>query len=394
LEWSARCARRRTSEAGVAKAAQATHRGCGRSRVPRFASAPRIFRLAQALLLTLLLVPCVAARLIDVRSARHSDFTRIVFETDEKVSYAIENRSLGSERIIELTLPATAREMILRVVHEPAFSVQIDAAESGSRALVRVTGPVDVWTNQLGNPPRVVLDLRVAESVADRDPEQLDALDYQIVVEANPEAPRPDETLVAAADPPAVEAAAADPPREQPTGWARSSRLWWMLVAIAVAFLGVLWIQRLTLKRRQPDRIAPPGQSPSRPDAVETAEPPAPEAQPIVPEPSQPAIEPAAPPTPPPVATEPPARRPEQAPESDASRDLFVLLSRMEERLAVLEREVRETRTEGRELRERSMAHAEELRAHRVAVSRILRRPRARVSGAAASAGTGSPSSS
>ncbi len=359
----------------MAQASQAAHRSCGRSRVSRAASELRTAYLVPLLLVTLPLSG-TAAELVDVRSARHPDFTRIVFETDEKVSYAIENRSLGKERMIELSLPATARETILRAVHEPAVSVQIETAEAGSRALVKVSGPVDVWTNQLGNPPRVVLDLRVAEPAADLDPEQLDALDYQIVVEADPAAPRASPAAPPAATRPAA-SAPSEPPRDQPTGWARSPRLWWMLVAIAVAFLGVLWIQRLTLRRRQRDRVAPPPPAPPATPAPPAARPPStpsPERAPS-PKAAAPPPRPSPPPAvPPPAVAEAPPEPPKSA-ETEPSRDLFALLSRMEERLAVLEREVRETRVEGRELRERSLAHAEELRAHRVAVSRILRRP-------------------
>ncbi len=324
------------------------------------------------LLLGLVLVPCTAARLVDVRSARHSDFTRIVFETDEKVSYAIENRSAGKERAIELTLPATASEMILRAVHEPALSVQVETTEAGSRSLVRVSGPVDVWTNQLGNPPRVVLDLRVAEPVAARDPEKLDALDYQIVVEADRQVALPAPDPAPAPSTPAVEASpeAAEPSVDRPIGWARSPHIWWGLVAIALLFLVVLWFQRLAARARRAERVVPP---PVRPPVVS---PPAAQAEPKVKETPM-AQEPKAPenPPPPPPAAKAAPPAPEPRVRSEGTRELFELFSRMEERLAVLERQLRDTRAEGRELHERSVAQAEELRAHRVAMAKLLRRP-------------------
>lgn len=374
------------------------HRSCERAKSLRFAAAPVIMRLGRLLLLAVVLVPCTAARLVDVRSARHEDFTRIVFETDEKVSYAIENRSLGSERAIELSLPASTGEMIVRAVHEPALSVQVEATDTGSRALVRVMGPVDVWTNQLGNPPRVVLDLRVAEPVGARDPEQLDALDYQIVVEADPDAPR--QRAQEPSAPPLPVEAPSDPPdpspSARPTGWAGSTQLWWALAAVAVAFLVVLWLQRVSQRRRREERVSPPPPAPQRPSAA--PKPPVSQAPRAEKEPSVIPTEPEATPPEPEaiVVAESPRSAPARTaleeptapdPRSDRGRDpapqLFELLSRMEERLAVLERELRETRAESRDLRERSSAHAEELRAHRVAVAGLLRRPgRARTTGA------------
>jgi len=357
------------------------------------------------------------AELVEVRSATHPGFTRVVLETNLAVPFSIENRSRGELPTIEVHFPAAATAPRIGSARAPVTGVRIEqVGEDRTHARFVVTDAVDVWTNRLEDPPRIVLDLRPAAplaAVVGQDPEDLTDEPYQIVVEpeqdesvsAAPEpieSPAPDtippavtatpsaappQTRVAAA-PPANAAAKTPPVAASPDAsrasdglpWTRvlfSYAPWswivlaWIGVAFAFLLIARFWrsrdpgLDRLPLDFSRP-RAASGAGAPSLADEAHSAPQPADAAAE-----STPTVEPAGAPE----YAEPLPSEPGEEASGAAVPDFLKVLRSLDRRIARLESEMAGTRELRESLVAQSAAQGEELRAQRAAVARLTRRP-------------------
>ena len=140
--------------------------------------------LAIALSTLALGAPTPSARVIEVRVGAHPTFTRVVFELDGRAGYQIETRKLagGQELVVTLQAASTPRKL---AGHGPLISgVEVDPGDGNAVAHVRLRGqPASVKEMLLANPPRIVLDLGLPESLAKAAPKP--------VIAATPVAPAP-----------------------------------------------------------------------------------------------------------------------------------------------------------------------------------------------------------
>jgi hypothetical protein len=107
-----------------------------------------------------------AARLSQVRVGTHEDHTRIVLELDENASYRLSPPGAGSARIqIQLDADSAARHVASKSPLVKA--VRVEPSQRGSTISVDLTkGDVEVSEMVLANPPRIVLDVKPAGSLA------------------------------------------------------------------------------------------------------------------------------------------------------------------------------------------------------------------------------------
>ncbi len=373
------------------------------------------------MLLSVWLLPVDAspAELIEIRSATHRDFTRVVLETDTPVPYSIENRSRGSQASIEVYFPAAATAARVGASRLPVTGIRLEEIDA-SRSLARlvVAEPVDVWTNRLSKPPRIVLDLRPAppaEQTQARDPEDLSDLDYQIVVEpgerngggfrARPSLPgmagtaqQPERHIEP--EPSQEPSVAAPPPpsRIPPTapaagemGWRRWARLLydhapWSWIALAWIAVAILFLLFARLSRsREADEWGGPleaPQPPARPGpvakpsaAASLVPPPAPNAPAEMPPVAEPKIARPRPPAPVRSPAEATGEVEHVAAPGASIADFLIMLRKLDRRIERLEQDLAKTREAQASLEVRSAAQAEELRMQRVTVARFGRRP-------------------
>jgi hypothetical protein len=140
-------------------------------------------------------LPAWSGNLIQVRIGNHPTFTRVVFELDAPTGYRIERRGEGSgDNAIVVTLDAASRERNIASKSKGVESVRVDAGSprSVARIVTRESG-LPIREMILTNPPRVVLDLMIADATL---PEVAEA----VAPEAQP-APTPEATVAEAAEP-------------------------------------------------------------------------------------------------------------------------------------------------------------------------------------------------
>src|SRR5215475_7520622 len=122
---------------------------------------------ALALCALVLGAPTPSARVTEVRVGAHPGFTRVVFELDGRAGYQIETREGAAGRELVVTLQAASAPHRIGG-HGPLISrVDVEPSEEHAIAHVRLRGdPASVKEMLLANPPRIVLDLVLPESVA------------------------------------------------------------------------------------------------------------------------------------------------------------------------------------------------------------------------------------
>jgi len=359
--------------------------------------------------LVLLAAPTRAARLVAVRVAQHPGFARVVFESDAAVAFDVEPPQSGAPVRVHLDASCAARTVSARGT--PELSVQLEPAESGCIAVVNAPGPLRIEAQVLDRPPRVVLDLSPAPEAAHaptageepaaapppepsasaREPappvpiEPPPPATPPPAPEASPVAPAPAESPppataseVPAPTPPAVEAppphepvasepAANVPVANEPAATpsepavsgslepGHSGSVGWDVRSLAVGLALGFLVGLLGSVVSRPRPVALP-EPPAKPIAVEVATP----------------APPVAAPEPPPSAS------PGPPPDAELLSDLLAMFRGIDRRLAAIESSSEATREHCERFAAREAAHADELAAQRVALTRldrVLRRP-------------------
>jgi hypothetical protein len=156
--------------------------------------------------------PAPSAReLVDVRVGEHPTFTRVVFQFASPTAHAIE-RLAADPLVVNVSLAAPSSPRTLTSRGGIATFVTIGPDEAGgSRAQIRLRAPdVEIRSQELSDPPRLVLDLSRGSPVARAPtPEPARALPD---VAAAPSAPAPaSEPDAEPAAPPSLPGSAPDP---------------------------------------------------------------------------------------------------------------------------------------------------------------------------------------
>jgi len=143
-----------------------TQQAAARSHARRVHLRVRLARAVVVLLLGCVALPAWSATVREVRLGRHPEFTRIVFELDEQVGYRVKR----SEKDLVITVEAATKAWKLGR-QGSIESVVIEAGASQSVARIRLRQPgLRLQEMILANPPRIVLDLMHAPSVAKAKP--------------------------------------------------------------------------------------------------------------------------------------------------------------------------------------------------------------------------------
>ena len=138
--------------------------------------------LVLCLALTVLAMPVLAARVVDVRVGQHPTFTRIVFQLDQMRGYRLERDGDANVLVVSLDASATPESIASRGLVD---RVVVEQAVGGAVARIYLKGKASnprVQEMILGKPPRIVLDVIEKDAVA------------AVVPEATP-APEPEPTL-------------------------------------------------------------------------------------------------------------------------------------------------------------------------------------------------------
>ncbi len=168
----------------------------------------RIWILCLTLGLVASALPAWAAEIVEVRIGRHPEFTRVVFELDRATGYRID-RSDPSTDVAELVVSLEASSIPRSIQSKKSLIENVEVESVGSRSIARVRLAKDGLRLKemiLTNPPRIVLDVLVEESVAQApapkaeessgsgDDEVFDEILAQIPVETSPEEAAPEES--------------------------------------------------------------------------------------------------------------------------------------------------------------------------------------------------------
>ena len=108
-----------------------------------------------------------SAEVRSVRIGQHLDYTRVVFELDRKTNYQVEWQlgEQGSELLVHLD--AQAAKKLLRSKSKLVRAVQVKPHGRTAIAHVRLnTEHLRLGETVMSNPPRIVLDLRAVEEAA------------------------------------------------------------------------------------------------------------------------------------------------------------------------------------------------------------------------------------
>lgn len=148
---------------------------------PRAETVTRWFRAwgpIAVLLVSVLPLPALGAKLIEVRVGRHPGYTRVVLQTDAPIEYVLTRSPTGNLRI---ALEADASPRRLASKSDVLREVIVEKTGEGSLARLRLhRTDVAVKEMVLTNPPRIVLDLTpgvpqpqlaAAEAPVEEDPE-------------------------------------------------------------------------------------------------------------------------------------------------------------------------------------------------------------------------------
>ena len=126
----------------------------------------RLARAVAVLLLGCVALPAWSATVRDVRVGRHPEFTRVVFELDAQAGYRVKRSR--SDLVITVEAATKAWKLGRQGGIE---SVVVEAGASQSVARIRLRQPgLRLQEMILANPPRIVLDLMHAPSVAEAKP--------------------------------------------------------------------------------------------------------------------------------------------------------------------------------------------------------------------------------
>jgi hypothetical protein len=118
----------------------------------------RISYVVGAAILFLAAVPGQSANLVGVRVGLHKEFTRVVLETDTKVTYQVDS-SESEELVLQLGASSAARTVASKgSAHLTSVTVG-SAAEGGSEVRLALRVPVDAKMMVLTKPHRIVMDL-------------------------------------------------------------------------------------------------------------------------------------------------------------------------------------------------------------------------------------------
>jgi hypothetical protein len=119
------------------------------------------------LALLLFAAPAWSAKVTEVRVGRHPEFTRVVFQLDQSAGYRIERKmgANGPELFVTLDAAAQARTIPFRTRGISKVVVDSGAPSATAHIVLREEG-IRVKEMILANPPRIVLDVMRANTVA------------------------------------------------------------------------------------------------------------------------------------------------------------------------------------------------------------------------------------
>jgi hypothetical protein len=115
-----------------------------------------------ALLAVVLAAPALAARVIDVRVGRHPEFTRVVFELDDRAGYRVVRKASesGGEDLLVYLDAASSGEKTLGGDRAVLERLEVKPREAGTAARIRLNREgLLVKEMILARPPRIVLDV-------------------------------------------------------------------------------------------------------------------------------------------------------------------------------------------------------------------------------------------
>jgi len=122
---------------------------------------PGWFRIRQALLGVVVCCSIVfaaasfASNLKDVRVGPHGEYTRVVLETDAKVSYSLNQ----SSDVVTIELQASATPKAVTAKSQQLSWVRVEPVGESSRVRIELKGPARVKQMVLTGPNRIVLDV-------------------------------------------------------------------------------------------------------------------------------------------------------------------------------------------------------------------------------------------
>ena len=163
----------------------------------------RLRRCCGWLFALVLLLPELAfgARLTAVRIGLHSEYARVVLETDAPADFVVVDAApTQNEVVIRIAATSRAREVKSALAGTPVV-VLVPQDDGATLARIRAPGPLRVETQVLAAPPRVVLDLHPATGEAVSTPE-----------------PAPQPAAAPPVDPPVTELEAAVVPEPETAG--------------------------------------------------------------------------------------------------------------------------------------------------------------------------------
>jgi hypothetical protein len=97
----------------------------------------------------------LASSLKDVRVGPHGEYTRVVLETDAKVSYSLNQ----SSDVVTIELQASATPKAVTAKSQQLSWVRVEPAGASSRVRIELKGPARVKQMVLSGPNRIVLDV-------------------------------------------------------------------------------------------------------------------------------------------------------------------------------------------------------------------------------------------
>jgi hypothetical protein len=97
----------------------------------------------------------LASNLKDVRVGPHGEYTRVVLETDAKVSYSLNQ----SSDVVTIELQASATPKAVTAKSQQLSWVRVEPAGASSRVRIELKGPARVKQMVLTGPNRIVLDV-------------------------------------------------------------------------------------------------------------------------------------------------------------------------------------------------------------------------------------------